>query len=398
VKLLPAPEARPTSPGPADGGSRIAGLDGLRAIAAISIIVHHSGFASGATFNEPWKPFLGRMDVGVPIFFVLSGFLLYRPFVARFFDDRKPPDALVFWLRRGLRIFPAYWVALYTMLIIGGIAVLDWRGLFINGTLTHIYFVRRGITGITQSWSLATEICFYFLLPFWHLATSRLLRRRSIDDRATGLLIGIGLVYLSSILFRTIIAVRDPSFRPITPQWFFSQSDIFALGMALAVVREWAKHNTRVADLARRLSRPVTAWFVGAVFLFWFGATQFELKVGLDVASANREAIRQFLYGLIGFCLVLPFALGDRDAARTRIGRLLETRVMIYLGTISYGIYLWHQYVIKRMQIGLDWRDFEGHFWGLFFGALVGSVVIASISHKVIEEPLLRLGHRVRSR
>ena len=65
-------------------------FDGLRAIAATLIVAHHAGFASGDTFRYEWGVFLGRMDIGVPIFFALSGFLLFRPYVAAQFAGVEP--------------------------------------------------------------------------------------------------------------------------------------------------------------------------------------------------------------------------------------------------------------------------------------------------------------------
>ena len=80
----PAPATQP----------RYAGFDGLRAIAATLIVLHHVGFTSGATYDQWFGPYLGRMDIGVPIFFVISGFLLYRPFVSALFDGRPAPPVV----------------------------------------------------------------------------------------------------------------------------------------------------------------------------------------------------------------------------------------------------------------------------------------------------------------
>jgi len=87
------------------------GFDGLRAIAALMVLTTHVWLAS-SYHNARLMPYLAQLDIGVPVFFVISGFLLYRPFVVARFDERQTPAAGSFWWRRALRIFPAYWVAL----------------------------------------------------------------------------------------------------------------------------------------------------------------------------------------------------------------------------------------------------------------------------------------------
>jgi peptidoglycan/LPS O-acetylase OafA/YrhL len=278
------------------------------------------------------------------------------------------------------------------MLILGGIAVRGPVGYFFSFTLLHIYHPNRGISGITQSWSLATEIGFYLMLPFWHRMTVRLTKDRSADQRAVVALLAIALLYASSVLFRAFIGLGKPSFAKITPQWFVAQSDIFALGMMLAVGHAWAQRNLRVAQFIGGLSRRVGLWYLGALGAFWFTATQLELAVGLETATVSHEMIRQFFYGVIGLALVLPMAWGG--GLPSRIGRLLNSRLLTFLGTISYGIYLWHQFVFIKIRKAMGWPVFDGHFWPLLVGAIAGSTAIATLSHRFIEQPLSRLVSR----
>src|SRR3954453_12017970 len=82
--------------------------DGLRATAAFLVFLHHVGFLSGATFNTRAGGVLARFgDIGVAVFFSLSGFLLGRPYVAAILDERPLPDMRAFYRRRLLRIVPA---------------------------------------------------------------------------------------------------------------------------------------------------------------------------------------------------------------------------------------------------------------------------------------------------
>ena len=99
-------------------------LDGVRAVAAYLIVLHHIMFAAGITSNSSyrfWGRFTGRFDVGVPIFFILSGYLLFRPFARSILNDQILPSSSQFWRKRLVRILPAYWLALIVMLLIGAV-------------------------------------------------------------------------------------------------------------------------------------------------------------------------------------------------------------------------------------------------------------------------------------
>src|SRR4051812_10841150 len=88
-------------------------FDSLRAIAALSVLGFHAAFAAGVyNSDSPLRPFTLRLDVGVSVFFLISGFLLYRPFVKARMAGVKPPATGPYAWRRFLRIVPAYWVAL----------------------------------------------------------------------------------------------------------------------------------------------------------------------------------------------------------------------------------------------------------------------------------------------
>lgn len=381
-------------------------FDGLRAIAATMIVLHHAGFTSGESFRSGWGPYLSRLDIGVPIFFVLSGFLIYRPFVARQFVDRPHPSLRDFYRRRVLRIFPAYWVAFLVQLVFGAIVVAGVIGFIFNFFLIQIYVPRPRISlsGITQAWSLATELGFYLLLPAWVALSARWVKDRTINSRGLILLAGCGALMVFSLLFRATMYAMSPSaaggWGSVSRYWIFSMADIFAVGMGLAVISVWSEHRSIIRDIAARLGRSVWPWWLAAAALFAFVSTQLDLANGLTTASFPRETARQFLYAMVGLCIVAPCAF--RDDGDGPIRRFLATRVMTFLGAISYGIYLWHQAFIHWIPEWFDWPPspivapdspaglFNGHFWQLAIGSFVLAVVVSSLSYYVVELPLMR--------
>src|SRR4051794_38858942 len=97
---------------------RFRGFDGLRAIAALSVVVYHLSGADGRLLAHHYGRYLWLLNIGVPLFFIISGFLLYRPFVVARFDGRPRPSTREFLRRRVLRIVPGFWVALTIVCIV----------------------------------------------------------------------------------------------------------------------------------------------------------------------------------------------------------------------------------------------------------------------------------------
>src|SRR5689334_18236758 len=113
-------------------------IDGLRAIAALSVLVLHTTFATAIQNGVAMSTYVVRLEVGVAVFFVLSGFLLYRPFVAAHLSAAEAPPKTRYLTRRFARIFPAYWVALVATLVLLS-PQYNWKDWLIFGGLFQIY-------------------------------------------------------------------------------------------------------------------------------------------------------------------------------------------------------------------------------------------------------------------
>jgi peptidoglycan/LPS O-acetylase OafA/YrhL len=116
------PSDRSPAVAPPPGNPRFPLFDSLRGIAVLAVVIFHVAFITGALNVRVAGDVLGVLgDVGVVLFFVISGFLLYRPFVAARAHGRRPPDPVRYARRRALRIVPAYWVALTVLAIFPGV-------------------------------------------------------------------------------------------------------------------------------------------------------------------------------------------------------------------------------------------------------------------------------------
>ena len=378
--------------------NRIAGLDGLRAIAALAIVVHHVGFAAGTTFQGALGRYIGRLDVGVPIFFVLSGFLLFTPVAATILDDRPLRPALEYLWRRFMRIYPAFWVALIAIVVFTS-EDLGFSGWVTSSLLVHIYWPDHALGPIPQAWSLATEVSFYLALPF----VARLLRpwlsSRSPEQRRNSLLVFVGLCYVLPVFFRiAVLGWRNP-LADVAVLWLPAMLDYFAIGMALAVLRVAFKSGSVVRVRLDRSAARAGWWWIAAFLLFHFVSQQMSLALGLEVASWPREIGRQFIYGLIGFALLFPLVFGQNRGGWTR--QFVASRPVDWLGKISYSIYLWHMVFIVHPWTPMtnilgDVPQFESSFWRLFIVALLPTLTVASLSYYFVERIGLRFQGWVR--
>ena len=404
----------PTIPHLADetaGPSRpwFGGLEAIRFAAACAVILHHAAFATGATFR--WSEnggvagqLLGRLDIGVAVFFVLSGFVLYRPFVAAQFAGAPPQRVAPFWLRRIARIYPAYWAALWFQLAVGAVTVTGISGFVLTTGLLQTYRVETVLDGMSQSWTLATEVGFYLALPLFAAVGRRWSAAAgpSIARQATRLLVFCAVLAASSFVFRAAIALAFPKSESfisnIARLWTPAHLDSFAAGMALAVLSAWGARQPFVGRSLQRVSRPLWLWWGTAAVVFWFLSTQLDLRIGLEVAGAEREALRQTLYTVVGVAVLAPLIL-DRFMAGTtderRNAPWLESRLALWLGSVSYGVYLWHLAVITWVSDLVGWDVFEGNFFVMVALTVPASIAIAELSRRWIEDPVM---HAVRRR
>jgi peptidoglycan/LPS O-acetylase OafA/YrhL len=377
--------------GPPSGRVVFDGIDGLRAIAAFAVVAHHVGFDTGATFRSGAGAYLARLDIGVSIFFALSGFLLFRPMVAALVERRPALGLAEFWKRRVLRVFPAYWVALAAIVLVFGEQMRSIGDVVVYGGLLQIYDEDRALGAMVQAWSLCTEISFYLVLPLLGLALRRALATRAPRVQLRALLATCAALYGLGVAWRAYLFAADPWFDRIGLLWLPGQIDHFAIGMAVAVVSVWAGHDGAVARRVAPLASRATLWWVGALVAFWVVSTRLSLTRSLDPIPAADDLARQFLYGLVALLLLVPVALAP--STTSPVVRWLAHPVMAWLGVLSYGVYLWHKDLVPKVQHLFGWENFEGSFIVVFGVVAAASVAIAAVSYFLVEQPLLARKH-----
>jgi peptidoglycan/LPS O-acetylase OafA/YrhL len=357
----------------------LAGLSGVRAVAAYAIIAAHAGFQSGRSLgNGSFAPLLSRLNVAVTLFFLLSGFLLSR----QFFTDAgrlSPRQVGGFWWRRALRLFPAYWLA-----VIGTLLLLthqrrtgaDWLNYL---SLTQTYDHHYSISALTQTWTLVVEVSFYAVLPLLILGSRRI--RRPHGQQAAVLVGAMMVVAVASdLLIHGIGSGTSPALL-----WLPGYLDWFALGILLASV---AVHpaNTRWRRMLLDWSRaPGTCWLICAL-LIWMSTLPLAGPRGLAPATTWQWTFQHWLFGAASFFFLLPVTQAVGGWTET----VLANRPMQWLGEISYGVYLWHLAFLAAIARWAGWLPFTGHFLALFAMTAVAATAVAAASWHLVEQPLLR--------
>ncbi len=397
------PEAAPGA-GPAARRHRFALFDALRGLCVLAVVTFHVASITGAVGRGiAGKATMALAGQAVIVFFVISGFLLYRPFVAARAVGRPLPSVARFAARRVLRIVPAYWVALTTLAVFPGITGVfsgDWWRYYL---FCQLYSRDALAQSIPVAWTLCVEVTFYAVLPLWALGARRLALGAGPRAWACGELVALALVGAGGLALQ--VAAARQAVGEVLADALPGQAAWFAVGMALAVASVAAREQP--ARLARAVSdRPGACWlgaaaaFAGLVAMVPDGGL-LALVAAVDTAQPLGETlVKLALSASFGTLLVLPAVFGERAGGLPR--RALALAPLAWLGTVSYSLYLYHITIAELLGLRRD----PGHFSATGLGladrlgpaptpvllvlTLAVGTFVAAVSTRLVERPLLR--------
>jgi len=385
-------------------------LDGVRAFAAFTVIAYHLTTVlividPGAVPSLIVRHVATLDRFGVAIFFMLSGFLLYRPFVIAHLKGGSPPRAGAFWVRRGARIFPGYWFALIGSMLLG-VAVFYQHDLTSYATAFgllgsyHAYGVLS--YGLVVAWTLVIEIAFYAMLPAFaglaRLIATKSARPARSSVLRSNLIVVIVLIVVGMISrYISIFVIIDwggpaRTWFPLynLGSWLPSYLDMFGLGMLLALASAWRETGgANIRALRVFAERPWASWGIAGIMVIALGRAGMPIVPGLLSIERSSAFIRDELSIIAAFSIILPAVIPAIRLGLLR--RILASRPFFLCGTVAFGAYLWHLSLVILVE---RWSD---NFPALksapiFVGlALLLTGVAAYVSYVLVESPFRSL-------
>lgn len=337
---LAPPQARRSQEITANGSRRIPALDGWRGIAILLVLFDHIQSALTGRYLKSWTE---TGQHGVTIFFVLSGFLI----TSKLIEGRA--NLHRFYIRRFFRLMPAAWV--YLIFLFGFDFLFKQHQLSIREAVSCIFFYRNylGNTGslvASHFWSLSMEEQFYIVWPCLLL----LLGIRKGRWVAAG----------AALLFASYRLVRWDYYNRL---WFNYRTEVRADAILIGCLLALLFTSQKFRDVTMRSSRFYT---VPALAILFFCIARFRLLPPL--------------YEDLSIAMLMAASLLHPQAV---FSRLLSGPAFVWLGTVSYSIYIWQQFFMGlRGSIGL----------GLL---VIGLPLCVLCSYYCIELPCMRLGHRL---
>lgn len=374
-------------------------LDGLRGIAAVLVLIFHVTGSVDRFSRWTWGDGFARFgNVGVALFFVLSGFLLTRPFFAAHLARERAPRLGRYFIRRLTRIVPAYWVVLTVWLFVirdkpplGGSSAYVWFYGF-----AQVYdrrYVDRG-GSLSVAWTLSIEMSFYIVLPALAWALCRLASGGSIASRVRVLTLSCVAIFVLGSGARWWMWDQggDWAFRSYS---LLGHIGWFGAGMALAALVAGVAAGVPPPRWIRDLAS-IPALSLGlAAGVFWL-TTLLPLPIQGYPQGPREQLVIFVCNGLVGALCVLPLVIGDQTQGTVRA--VMASPPALWLGQISYGLYLWHTPILTIVnEWALDDRVPSSAPVKL---AIVGvlSLAAAHLSWVLVERPALSLANRITSR
>jgi len=405
----------------------IAALDGVRAIACLFVIWYHINLITRNmgiwnpknSTNRLLSSIMLAGASGVTLFFVLSGFLLFMPYVKALLFENDWPSTRHFYLRRVLRIFPAYYLSLFLMIVFFQPQYLHpehWKevGLFLIFFMDSTQATYQKLNG--PFWTLAIEWQFYMLLPLLVLGIRSIVRRVSSERRiwATTLcllgLISWGLfsrfwgLYFSQHPSQSFLVPRQVLNVAMFFLYGFSGKYLedFAIGMLISLYYIYAL-NTSTSKMKVNLQQlSPLLWGTGLLILVLLAVWHFNQWYPhswpvFDSLIGYYYLVDEFCFSL-GFGLCIVAILIDYSWLK----RLFEWSPLRRIGTISYSLYMWHLPLLILLMTngGNTLKGLNNFLASILFWVWVFALIIpfSYLLYIYVEKPGMKLGEKLRYR
>lgn len=400
----------PTTPAPARREKRIASVDGIRGICALLLLITHVAMVSGligtretgvatGPSNYLGGFFASGLQIAAGVFFVLSGLYVYRPFARSVLTGEPAPDSRASFVRRAVRLLPAYYAMYVFVLLAMNLDGIDSVWYVVRPLLLlHIYDM-EWMDGMEVTWTVPAMAQFYLLLPVLAWATRRWAARgATMRQRAYRLMLPVPFLIATGFAWLFVVKAAGLSTRALF-WWPMGLLPEIGIGMALGILLALSKLSPADTPwLFRAAAARPNLFLLGAVATLIVNCARPFSQIGMDDIYTVEGLV--FFYVILAVFSVLLVAPLVAPGMRSRtVDAVMGNRPIVYLGRISYGVYLWH-FAVMHIYLQFD-TLFRGEtamileiygsvgFWELQLVTLAGSVLLASISYYLLERPLM---------
>ena len=382
---------------------RLPALTGLRGLAALWVLVFHARALSGAAGDglpAPMAALLGAGWLGVDVFFVLSGFLLARGLGDEHAGAERRPDWPAFALMRVARILPAYYAQLAVFALPAAAVVLTpaiaWTPASDGEALAHVLLWLNAWPWVPAHlgpwWSLPVEAGFYAVLPllWWAWGSCR---------RMLGLLLATAILAVAwRFAMHDVVAIEQ---RIAWSEHLPGRLVQFIVGMALAWSLSSGAREVRGVMPQASLGAGRAPLWADALALLALAVLVLLPRLGGDRAYVGIVDARAWtwFWPLLTAVPVAALLVSLVRVPEGQVARALGSAPLVALGTVSFGLYLWHYPVQWALRTALG--GYVPPSWGLagyIAASLVVSAVLAALSWWAIERPVLAAARRWRER
>ena len=384
---------------------RISGADGLRALACLLVVWHHTTQRFNPEKSATWIQgihFFGmRAEVGVSLFFVLSGCLLSLPFWYAFVNGSQTPKLWFYVINRAARIIPAYWFNLLLCTLVAlwvfELNINWWRlisGLLFINSYHYSSFFPAELNG--PLWSIGLEVSCYVLLPV--LLFLIIKNTQKISAAFAGVISCIVVLQILNPLIINTFMLNNKSkgwqygltggAKQWLPYWnigsFFTQFLCGSLAaLIIIVLRARGTLKSLTFDLLAVLFATAAIWLVA---------------IGLEPGAPNSFTKQPYLAPF--FAILMAGVIVSASLSK-QVYKLLDNKLFQWIAKISFSIYLWHMFLIVIIE-----RKFFSQY--VYYGltdlsewvmissiVLIGSIILAATSWRLLESPILKSARKL---
>jgi peptidoglycan/LPS O-acetylase OafA/YrhL len=402
-----------------DQNTTIPVLDGVRAFACLSVIAYHifrftliSGVWSPNSIGNLTSSLVLAGYTGVTLFFILSGFLLFMPYIRSLLFDDPWPSMRRFYLRRVFRILPGYYVSLVILILLTQRQYLQpayWKQLALFLTLlmdsnAHTY---QAING--PYWTLAVEWQFYMILPFFALLLRWIVQKGTFRWRLYKLWGCVAALAVWGLATRYWgrswqINPHQPALLPpvvhnVAMFFLYGQSgkfmEDFAVGMFVSTLYVIWKVLPEHRFVRWLLGHSWLVWGIGVCWLF---------LASVWPAFPNHAFLSPFI-GAHNWLCEISFAIGYGICmtailfGQSELQRMWAWLPLRRIGALSYGMYIWHlPLILLFMAYVLPWIQNDWHtivFSSYWVWVILIVIPFSYLFYRFIELPWMEIGRRV---